>query len=181
MPTVPILPLRKGSAAASPLAAATSSHGLPPLLQTPGGLAILELQGTINLPPGAQARIDHAIEAGAPEVFHTPVGKLVFPDYHPRTDGSSSPPSTSRTDDTSWMKRVHLYVGESQRLTGSVTALPKPLAVLRRARAEQPVDSSRDGEQQEQEQEQLDIVDIIRYRIYFKTRPEPISRAMVPN
>ena len=87
-----------------------SKNPLPQLLHTPSGLAILEIQGTINLP-----------EASADE-RSTQVGRLEFP-YYVADDPTGS---------TSWQKTVHLYVGKHQRLTGEIKKLQKPLAVLRK-------------------------------------------------
>ncbi|KAL9126791.1 MAG: hypothetical protein Q9217_004218 [Psora testacea] len=83
---------------------------LPQILQTPSGLAILEIQGTINLPPPL------------PGTASTPVGRLVFPDYN----------ADDPTGSTAWQKNVHLYVGKYQRLAGEVKKLPKPVAVIRK-------------------------------------------------
>jgi len=107
---------------------------LPPLFSTPGGLALLELQATIH---------------GQPDM---PVAKLQFPLLDP-----SSP------DDAAWMKKVYLYVGAHQRLTGEVKKLPKPLGVVRRK--EQGVG------------EQLECIDIVKYKIVFTQRPEPVGAA----
>ncbi|KAJ4126265.1 hypothetical protein NW765_002048 [Fusarium oxysporum] len=63
-----------------------SSSPLPQLLQTPSGLALLELQGTINLPQDANGDALGGVQ----------VGRLDFPDFVPGTEGSA------------WMKRVHL-------------------------------------------------------------------------
>lgn len=86
-----------------------------------------------------------------------PVGKLVFPLYSP-----TDPP-----ENTAWMKRVHMYVGKHQRLTGEVKKLPKPLAIIRR----------KPGTSEEQGQEELEIAEIIRHKIIFSSRPEPVSGA----
>ncbi|KAI7197861.1 hypothetical protein KC363_g20 [Hortaea werneckii] len=90
------------------------------LLQTPSGLAIVEIQGTVNssLSP-EQHTADGAL----------PLGKLMFPLYDPRMT----------KDDTSWHKRVYLYIGKHQRLTGEVKKLLRPIAVLRR---KSPADAS---------------------------------------
>ena len=119
------------------------SNPLPQLLQTPTGLAILEIQGTINLPPPL------------PSSSSTPVGRLVFPDFS----------STAAETDKSWMKRVHLYVGLHQRLTGEVKKLPKPLAVIRKR---DPLPAS-DGS------DQLEIMDVVYWKVVFSTRPEPVG------
>ncbi|KAI5306850.1 hypothetical protein KEM56_006791 [Ascosphaera pollenicola] len=157
-----------------------SFNPLPSLLQTPSGLAIIEMQGTINLPLSALNKIEADIEAGghsdAPAQFETPIGRLIFPDYR----GKDTP-----ADDKGWMKRVYLYVGQNQRMTGEVKAIPKPLAVLRRV--ERNVDDDNDVEmsdapKRQKHVDELEIVDIIKYRIYFKLRPEPVSSTTaIPN
>lgn len=140
MPTTIIHPPDPNRSSASD----SSSAGLPQLLQTPSGLAIVEIQGSLNVPtstsrpPGAAA----------------PVGKLVFPDYKP----------DQATDDTSWHKRVYLYVGRYQRLTGEIKTLAKPLAVIRR-RAESVAADSED----------LEIAEIVYYKLLFASRPEPVG------
>jgi chromosome transmission fidelity protein 8 len=83
--------------------------------------------------------------------FETPVGKLMFPDFSPLNP-----------DDTKWMKRVYLYIGRYQRMTGEVKKLPKPLAVLRKR------SSSANTEE-------LEVVEIVRYKVFFKNRPEPVN------
>jgi chromosome transmission fidelity protein 8 len=129
-----------------------SPNPLPNLLQTPSGLAILEIQGTIHVPEpkddemkGDQERNDRA----------TSVGKLVFPYYN-----ADNPP-----DDTAWMKRVYLYVGKHQRLTGEVRKLPKALAILRKRYLGQGPS-----------QEELEIVDIVKHKVVFSQRPEPVGQ-----
>jgi chromosome transmission fidelity protein 8 len=94
-----------------------SIKSLPQILQTPSGLAIVEIQGTLHAPPDAE------------------VGSLVFP-----PDG----------------KRVYLYVGRFQRLTGEIKKLPKPLAVLRK-------------------RDDLEVVEVIHHKILFMSRPEPVG------
>lgn len=93
------------------------------------------------------------------------VGRLVFPDHHPE----SLP-----DDDQRWTKRVYFYVGKHQRLTGEVKKLPKPMAVIRRRAAKgAPEDAGVvEGETQ---QEDLEIVDLVRWKILFSQRPEPVG------
>ncbi|GLI77707.1 hypothetical protein PoHVEF18_006000 [Penicillium ochrochloron] len=112
---------------------------LPQLLQTPSGLALLELQGTINVPTSEAEHDDPSDENGIAQStsYETPIGKLMFPDY-----------SIHNPDDTKWMKRVYLYVGRYQRMTGEVKKLPKPIAVLQK----------RAGT----ETEELEVVEIVR-------------------
>lgn len=74
-------------------------------------------------------------------------------------------------DSTKWMKRVYLYAGRYQRMTGEVKKLAKPLAVVRR-RERGTIEADRGGEEGGDE---LEIVDVIKYKIIFASRPEPVS------
>ncbi len=129
----------------------TSRNPLPQLLHTPSGLALLEIQGTINTPNLELSSHEHDTKAG-----RTSVGRLVFPDY------VKDDPSGSKT----WMKRIYLYVGRHQRLTGEVKKLVNPLAVIRKKTA---------GEVASGENEELEIVEIVYYKALFSSRPEPVS------
>ncbi|KAK4547941.1 hypothetical protein LTR36_010660 [Oleoguttula mirabilis] len=125
---------------------ASTENPLPQLLQTPSGFAIVEIQGSVNSSLSPEQR-GHD---GA-----TPLGKLVFPLYD----------STKPADDVSWQKRVYLYVGKHQRLTGEVKKLGKPIALVRRrittdARAEV---------------EELEVAEIVYYKVLFAHRPEPVG------
>lgn len=124
-----------------------STSALPQLLQTPGGLAILELQGSINTPAVSSSSSSSSTTA-------YPVGTLVFPHYDPNL----SP------DDTSWHKRVYLYVGKHQRMTGEVKKLAKPMAVLRRR-----VDATA------ADAEDLEVAEVVYYKLLFASRPEPVG------
>jgi chromosome transmission fidelity protein 8 len=121
--------------------ASNDTNPLPNILQTPAGLAILEIQGSLNstlhTEPGA----------------NLPIGKLDFPLYDAKAPAS----------DTAWQKRVHLYVGKHQRLTGEVKKLPQAVAVLRKV----PGDSA-DGQA-------LEVAEIIYYKVLFASRPEPVG------
>ena len=141
MPTIPLH--------TSPAQTATTSavNPLPQLLQTPGGLALLEIQGSLNLPPPASPSTSATI----------PVGRLVFPDY---PAGGDSPP------DTAWMKKAHLYVGQHQRLTGEVKKLPNPVAVIRKR--DGGVATTTHGDE-------LEIAEIVYYKVIFSSRPEPVG------
>ncbi|KAL7624306.1 hypothetical protein AAE478_005866 [Parahypoxylon ruwenzoriense] len=135
---------------------ATNNNPLPQLMQTPSGLAILELQGTINLPQTGESD-----EGDSQEIS---IGRLVFPDYHPDTQDPTS---------TSWMKRVHLYVGEHQRLTGEVKKLPKALAIIKKqAKSGEDVDMT-DGSP-ESTVADIEVAEIIKYKLVFSQRPEPV-------
>ncbi|KAJ5949242.1 hypothetical protein N7454_000826 [Penicillium verhagenii] len=130
------------------------TNPLPQLLQTPSGLALLELQGTINIPSTEQDEYDGTPAPLSPNgaSYETPIGKLMFPNY-----------SALNPDDTKWMKHAYLYVGRYQRMTGEVKKLIKPIALLQR----RPSSST--------EIEDLEVVEIVRYKIFFKNRPEPVN------
>lgn len=158
MPSIK-LHTRPSEPAATTTATATApSHAvhnpLPQLLQTPSGLALLELQGTINV-PSSENEHDTGYE-NSPNSntiaasYETPIGKLMFPDYSPQNP-----------NDTEWMKRAYLYVGRYQRMTGEVKKLPRPIAVLQK----------RAGCLEEE----LEVVEIVRYKVFFKNRPEPVN------
>ena len=151
--------------------AAGPGHGpnpLPSLLQTPSGLALLELQGSIHF---ADASAAAETGGGAP----LPIGRLAFPDYRP--DGPDP-------ESTRWMKRVYLYVGQHQRLAGEAKKLPKPVAVVRRrevgvdaegSRTELRGDGDGDGGDEDAPAEELEVVEIVRYKLVFSQRPEPVG------
>lgn len=131
MPAIPIT--------TTPPSPQNTTNPLPPLLHTPSGLALLEIQGTLNS--------TLQTEPGT----NLPVGKLDFPLY-----------STQNAEDAAWQKRVHLYVGNNQRLTGEVKKLPKPMALLRRK-----VPAG--------EGEALEVAEIVYWKVIFGHRPEPVG------
>ncbi|KAL1998545.1 hypothetical protein VTN02DRAFT_5979 [Thermoascus thermophilus] len=169
MPSIPLHPRALRDPSHTP-----SDNPLPQLLQTPSGLAILEIQGIINIP---SAEGDQGIHGGSDDpaaggssgaVFETPIGRLMFPDYAPQNPA----------DDTKWMKRVYLYVGRYQRMTGEVKKLAKPLAVIQRRR--KPAAGAGDTEAEGNgngngDVDELEIVEIVKHKIVFQSRPEPVS------
>lgn len=150
---------------------ASVANPLPPLIQTPSGLALLELQGTINLPCHAGAEDDNN---NAPEIS---IGRIWFPDYNPNALDPKS---------TAWMKRVHMYVGQHQRMTGEVKKLPRAIAVIRKRSAGVTAgDTEMTGDsattttttttKDDLSTEDLEIVEIIKYKLVFSSRPEPVG------
>lgn len=119
---------------------------LPPILHTPAGLALLEMQGTINLP--------HRHDQNIPD--QTSIGRLVFPGYDPDERLNT------------WTKTVHMYVGQHQRLTGEVKKLAKAIAIIRKK-----IDSTKT--EVDEKPETLEIVEIIKFKILFSQRPEPVG------
>lgn len=149
------IPIHPATAKASFYSLETTNP-LPRLLQTPSGLALLELQGTINLPS-----YDEDNDSTVQSQSETPIGRLIFPDYHPETQEHGS---------TGWMNRVYLYVGKHQRLTGEVKKLPKAFAVIRKRHLDKH-NALESGETSEE----LEVVEIIKWKILFSTRPEPVG------
>jgi chromosome transmission fidelity protein 8 len=146
MTTAYIYPPSRGTSASSPL---------PKLLQTPSGLALLELQGTINLPKSTDGESLGDVE----------VGRIEFPDYDPDAVGSA------------WMQRVHMYIGQHQRLTGEVKKLPKAIAVVRRRESGAGKGGSGGAEEEEGKAEDLEVVEIVKHKLMFSNRPEPVGTA----
>jgi chromosome transmission fidelity protein 8 len=144
-----------------------ATNPLPTLLQTPSGLALLEIQGDINLPShDDEDAITSTENNGISTAQETPIGRLIFPDYD-----AAHPASMA------WMKRVYMYVGKHQRLTGEVKKLPKAIAVIRKRPG-----TGQDGEEMEivegdgsESKEELEIVEIIKFKIIFSARPEPVG------
>lgn len=145
MSTAKIQPPREGRQPEGP-------NPLPKLIQTPSGLALLELQGTINLPQDKSGAALSDVE----------IGRIDFPDYDP----------ADVTQGTAWMKRVHMFVGAHQRLTGEVKKLPRAIAVVRKR--ENRMEYGSGGAHMEQG-ENLEVVEIIKYKIMFGNRPEPVG------
>ncbi|KAH9865078.1 hypothetical protein IAQ61_009024 [Plenodomus lingam] len=144
----------------------TNENPLPTLLHTPTGLALLEIQGTVHFPPPP---------ANGPA--STQIGKLVFPLYNP---------SINDPEDIKWMKRVYIYVGKGQRMTGECKKLAKPIGVMRkrvvaaRERLGEDVEMGEGNDEgvgagNREAEEELEIVEVVRYKIVFSARPEPVS------
>jgi chromosome transmission fidelity protein 8 len=80
-------------------------------------------------------------------------------------------------EDTKWMKRVYLYVGENQRMVGECKKLPKPFAVIRKREQEdeQGEDTVMEGGEQARVEEELEIREVVKHKIVFSGRPEPVG------
>ncbi|KAI6245380.1 hypothetical protein HI914_06401 [Erysiphe necator] len=158
------------------------SNSLPQLLRIPSGLALLELQGALNIPASHDTiEVDNAIDGDCDDPQgvglkselnsrSSPkgllIGRLLFPDY-----------DENDACNTAWMKKVYLYVGSYQKLTGEVTKLPKAIAVVQKKKSntQERIDVITGNEEMEKTSVQLEIVDIIKYKILFSNRPEPVS------
>lgn len=164
MPSIPLYPPQRGSDQSGGFT--SPIQPLPHLLQTPSGLALLEIQGTLHT---SSPSLD--VEESGLTPTETPVGRLIFPFYDP---------SSPNPEDQSWMKRVYLYVGKHQRLTGEVKKLPKAIAVVRKRDNRMEDRMELDGKEvtsegPESSGEQLEIVEIVKYKILFASRPEPVG------
>lgn len=127
---------------------------LPELLHTPAGLAILEIQGTI-----------HASCAVSTSSTPAQVGRLEFPLYQSDSKNAEEGP---------WMKKVYLYIGKHQRLTGEIKKLAKPMVVLDKDAGE--ADTSHDTTAASNEEgPHLNILAIVKHKILFSNRPEPVG------
>lgn len=107
------------------------------------GLLLLDIQGELNLP------MEHDLERGKHEValvdkIHNAIkfGKMVF-----EKDG---------------LRRVTLFIGESQRLLGKIDDLPKPVGVLR----VQNMDTESSNK--------INLIDVVYKKVTFDQRPLPI-------
>ncbi|KAI9820768.1 MAG: hypothetical protein M1827_005138 [Pycnora praestabilis] len=158
MPSIPLHASEPGRVEIFP----NSANRLPQLLKTPSGLAILELQGSINMPT-----MDHSNNRDGEANLEIPLGRLVFPDYS----------ASDHIENTTWMKRVYLYVGRHQRLTGEVKKLQNPMAVIQRRETQQDLRNDVPGDHDMAgEEEELEIVEIVKWKILFSQRPEPVGR-----
>ncbi|CCE73188.1 Piso0_000211 [Millerozyma farinosa CBS 7064] len=120
------------------------------IITTPFGLALLDIQGELNIPDRISEEAD-SISGGTgayitiDEIYHAvSVGKLHINENNPR--------------------EATLLVGKSQKLIGTVDDLKPPLAVMRIP----------NREQEAQAGEQVKIVDILRKKVVFKNRPLPV-------
>jgi len=184
MPSIPLYPPPQPSSNPMP-SSTTTTNPLPSLLQTPSGLALLEIQGTIHssgisLSSDTDSHNHNHDELNAPpstadSATHQPktreIGRLVFPDYDPTS-----------TDDQKWMKKVYLYIGKHQRMGGEVRELRNAVAVVRRRQrapleSESATNGGDDGEEAKEgdEDDELEIAEIIRYKVVFANRPEPVG------
>ncbi|KAF2848865.1 hypothetical protein T440DRAFT_149032 [Plenodomus tracheiphilus IPT5] len=164
---MPSIPLHIALSPTTTTTTTATSNPLPSLLHTPTGLALLEIQGTVHYPPPTTT-----------SPLTTQIGKLVFPLYNPTTNDAS---------DTKWMKRVYMYIGKGQRMTGECRKLGRPIGVVRkcsrvggdvRMREGDDDDGGNDGDGgvgEREIKEELEIVEVVRYKIVFSARPEPIS------
>ncbi|KAK9248189.1 chromosome transmission fidelity protein 8 [Lipomyces tetrasporus] len=119
-----------------PANSGSSFYDFPQVLQTPSGLALIEIQGTLNT---GQSSAD-----GTP----SEIGRLTF-------DGK-----------TAW-----LWIGDYQRMEGTIVDLSPPFGVLRRVTRQE---SEKQEENGSPDGTAVEIVEVIRKKILFTSRPEPV-------
>ena len=94
-----------------------------------------------------------------PSILHTPTGLAIL-----ELQGTFNTPTTNQIGNLVFNPddpmKCYLYVGKHQRMQGVVQKLGKPYGVLRKS----------DGEEEE-----LEIVDVVKYKVLFKMRPEPVT------
>ena len=129
----------------------TTLNPLPPLLHTPQGLALLEIQGSLNLPPDPRG---------------LQIGRLEFPLLSRSAPDLDEPEGKRMADPPPWTTKVHLYIGTTQRLVGSVRALERPLAVVVRRKKKKAGASHGEVKEDEEESEALEVRDIVRWKLY---------------
>jgi chromosome transmission fidelity protein 8 len=128
---------------------------LPQILHTPSGLALIEIQGKIHV--GTQPLIQSALdlqvvseEDSRDELVdsskHRKLGTLEFSDNG---------------------KDVNLIIGKHQRLRGKISELKTPLAVLK-------MDELTHSSPLKNDIKTIPILEVIKYKILFNTRPEPV-------
>lgn len=148
------------------LSSPDSANPLPGLLKTPSGLAILEIQGTLNVPSLRGLGMD--VPLSDEHATNTSIGSLHFPAYSP----------TDEVDNLAWTKCVYLQVGRHQRLTGEVKKLQQPLAVVRRKTSTESDESQAveiEAGKRRTMNEVLEIVEVVNWKIIFSQRPEPVG------
>ncbi|ODV95680.1 hypothetical protein PACTADRAFT_50368 [Pachysolen tannophilus NRRL Y-2460] len=118
------------------------------LIDTPGGLAILEIQGVLNLPTKLnsthQLLDDTAIDS---DLVRQAIkfGDLQLEDNNKAT----------------------LYIGKSQRLVGTVESIDPPLGVLK-------FSNHVENDENKNSSSKIEMIEIVDKKIVFRTRPLPI-------
>uniref|UniRef100_A0A060T590 ARAD1B02772p n=1 Tax=Blastobotrys adeninivorans TaxID=409370 RepID=A0A060T590_BLAAD len=167
----------------------------PPIVKTPSGVALIEIQGTINV--GSQPLTSSELHLSVNEdEQENGVQALEFePSAYERTIGRFD---FSRMDQTG---EVVLDIGHHQRLRGKVVKLKNPLALLQmnpgvdreelearaqevgasqvhsQSQAQSKVPGSTQSADNVNESVDIPVLEIITHKISFTTRPEPIVYA----
>ena len=89
----------------------------------------------------------------------------MFPDYNP----------SNNIDDKKWMKKVYLFIGKHQRMGGEVRELRNAIAVVRRREKSRTLSGDEIEAGDGDAGDELEIAEIVRYKVVFANRPEPVG------
>lgn len=136
---------------------------LSSLITTPYGLALLEIQGELNLP---HTKPDIPLDELLPQDQEKMKNFVKVDDIYDAVKFGHL-----QFDDKDQLK-VTLFIGKSQRLIGNVVKLDVPLGVLKVPLKQKSVEDS-DNVDMDQDHE-IQMIDIVRAKMIFKQRPLPI-------
>lgn len=143
----------------------SSSKGPSNLITTPYGLALLEIQGELNLP---HTKPDIPLNQLLPLDQEKMKNFITVDDIYDAVKFGHL--QFDEKDDL----RVTLFIGKSQRLIGNVAKLDVPLGVLKVPLKQEARNGHGDVDMDEEEEQEIQMVDIVRAKMIFKQRPLPI-------
>ncbi|ANB12471.1 Chromosome transmission fidelity protein 8 [Sugiyamaella lignohabitans] len=143
---------------------------IPEVLRTPSGLALVEIQGTVHI--GSNALTDSGLNLNTKEssLSFDGDGDLDM-NQLPRESGNSFRTDLNLLGKFTFSedsKDVVLIMGNYQRLRGKIVALKKPVAVLKMLNRETSATPSSSNSID------IPVVEIIRHKVLFDSRPEPV-------
>lgn len=177
-------------------------NALPSVLKTPSGLALLEIQGSIYV--GSRPLIDFGHGLGLLQETQQDEDNEEEDKNYLHFDNSTVELQKLGRFDFSNLEKggneVLLYIGDHQRLRGKIVQLKTPLAVLQMnphqncdghsmgqdndvnmapPSSNVSIDSTRDNYHRqvaydEKANVEIPILEIIRHKLVFATRPEPV-------
>ncbi|KAI5961700.1 hypothetical protein KGF57_001634 [Candida theae] len=142
----------------------SSSSSVPNLITTPYGLALLEIQGELNLP---HTKPDISLDQ------LSPLDQEKMKNFVTVDDVYDAVKFGHLQFDSKDESRVTLFIGKSQRLIGNVVKLDIPLGVLKVPLRQEIRNEDDDDVDMDAEQE-IQMIDIVRAKMIFKQRPLPI-------
>lgn len=144
-----------------------SSSATPNLITTPYGLALLEIQGELNLPhTKPDIPLDQLL----------PLDQEKMKNFVTVDDIYDAVKFGHLQFDSKDELKVTLFIGKSQRLIGNVVKLDIPLGVLKiPVKKEVPSgDGDADMDMDGDVDQNIQMIDIVRAKMIFKQRPLPI-------
>ena len=73
---------------------------------------------------------------------------------------------------------MYLYVGKNQRMAGEAKKLGKPFAIVRKKRKSIEDEEVTVRDTYLTDADALEVVEIVKFKITFPTRPEPVGKGM---